>query len=151
LQGARLTVWELGRLGLPHALLVDSAAPGLIRGGEVDAVVTGFDRVAANGDVANKVGTYGLALAAGAAGIPFVAAGPSSSVDLALAGGDAIEIEERDGDEVRAFGGAATTLPGTAVRNPAFDVTPAALVTALVTERGVARPPDAASIAALLA
>src|SRR5918997_2359308 len=84
LQGARLTVWELGRLGLEHELLVDSAAPGLIRRGEVHAVVTGFDRVAANGDVANKVGTYGLALAAHAAGIPFVAAGPCSSVDLSL-------------------------------------------------------------------
>ena len=149
LQGARLTVWELGRLGLPHALLVDSAAPGLIRGGEVDAVVTGFDRVAGNGDVANKVGTYGLALAAGAAGIPFVAAGPSSSVDLALAAGDAIEIEERDADEVRTALGAQLTVPGTPVRNPAFDVTPAELVWALVTERGVAQPVDAAAVAAI--
>src|SRR5439155_1936640 len=85
LQGARLTTWELRRLGLEHALLVDAAAPGLIRSREVDAVVTGFDRVAANGDVVNKVGTYGLALAAHAAGIPFLAAGPSSSVDLRLA------------------------------------------------------------------
>src|SRR5215207_9450356 len=95
LQGARLTVWELGRLGIEHALLVDSAAAGLLRRGEIDAVVTGFDRVAANGDVANKVGTYGLALAAHAAGIPFVAAGPSSSIDRALPAGDVIEIEER--------------------------------------------------------
>src|SRR6185436_19686460 len=101
LQGARLTVWECARLGLDHELLVDSAAAGLIARGEVAAVVTGFDRVAANGDVANKVGTYGLALAARAARIPFVAAGPSSSVDLRLATGDAIEIEERDGEEVR--------------------------------------------------
>ena len=96
LQGARLTVWECRRLGLDHALLVDSAAAGLMRRGEVDAVVTGFDRVAANGDVANKVGTYGLALAARAARLPFVVAGPSSSVDLRLATGDAIEIEERE-------------------------------------------------------
>jgi methylthioribose-1-phosphate isomerase len=136
LQGARLTVWELGRLGIEHALVVDAAAAGLIRSGEVDAVVTGFDRVAANGDVANKVGTYGLALAADAAGIPFVAAGPSSSVDPSLATGDEIEIEERGADEVRGAFGAVFTVPGTPVRNPAFDVTPAALVWALVTEEG---------------
>src|SRR6185503_2828725 len=147
LQGARLTVWELRRLGIPHALLVDSAAAGLIRTGQVDAVVTGFDRVAANGDVANKVGTYGLALAAGAAGVPFVAAGPSSSVDLGLASGDLIEIEERGADEVRSALGTLLTVPGTAVRNPAFDVTPAALVWAIVTERGVAQPVAAASLA----
>jgi methylthioribose-1-phosphate isomerase len=150
LQGARLTVWELARAGVPHALVVDGAMAGLIRRGEVDAVVVGCDRVAANGDTANKVGTYPLALAARAAGIPFVVAGPTSTIDPALPGGDGIEIEERDGDEVRAFGAAQTTVAGTAVRNPAFDVTPAALVSALVTERGVARPPDSSSIAALL-
>src|ERR671916_50388 len=149
LQGARLTVWELGRLGIEHALVVDAAAPGLIRTGQVDAVVTGFDRVAANGDVANKVGTYGLALAASAAGVPFVGAGPSSSLDASLAAGDAIEIEERGPEEVRTAAGALLTVPGTPVRNPAFDVTPAALVWALVTERGVARPVDAAGVAAV--
>jgi methylthioribose-1-phosphate isomerase len=151
LQGARLTVWELSRAGVAHELVVDGAMAGLIRGGEVDAVIVGCDRVAANGDTANKVGTYPLALAASAAGIPFVVAGPTSTIDAGLPDGDGIEIEERDGDEVRTFGGVETTLPGTAVRNPAFDVTPAALVTALVTERGIAQPPDAASIAALLA
>jgi methylthioribose-1-phosphate isomerase len=151
LQGSRLTVWELARAGASHELVVDGAMAGLIRRGEVDAVVVGADRVAANGDTANKVGTYPLALAARAAGIPFVVAAPTSTIDATLPDGDGIEIEERDGDEVRAFAGAASTLPGTAVRNPAFDVTPAALVTALVTERGVARAPDAASIAALLA
>jgi len=149
LQGARLTVWELARLGLEHALVVDAAAPGLIRTRQVDAVVTGFDRVAANGDVANKVGTYGLALAAGAARIPFLAAGPCSSLDGSLPSGDAIEIEERGADEVRSAAGALLTLPGTPVRNPAFDVTPAALVWALVTERGVAQPVDAGSVAAI--
>ena len=149
LQGARLTVWECRRLGLDHALLVDSAAAGLIRRGEVDAVVTGFDRVAANGDVANKVGTYGLALAARASGIPFLVAGPSSSVDLRLATGDAIEIEERDADEVRAAAGALLTVAGTPCRNPAFDVTPAELVWALVTERGVAQPATTESVAAV--
>ena len=151
LQGARLTVWECARLGLDHELVVDAAAAGLIRRGEVDAVVTGLDRVAANGDVANKVGTYGLALAAHAAGIPYLAAGPTSSIDLGLPSGDEIEIEERDADEVRAAGGALLTLPGTPCRNPAFDVTPAELVWALVTERGAARPVDAASVAALAA
>jgi len=149
LQGARLTVWECRRLGLDHELLVDSAAAGLIARGEVNAVVTGFDRVAANGDVANKVGTYGLALAAHAAGIPFVAAGPSSSVDLRLATGDAIEIEERDDDEVRRAGGSLLTVEGTRCRNPAFDVTPASLVWGLVTERGVARPVGVDTVAAV--
>jgi methylthioribose-1-phosphate isomerase len=151
LQGARLTVWELARAGVAHELVVDGAMAGLIGRGEADAVIVGCDRVAANGDTANKVGTYPLALAASAAGIPFVVAGPTSTIDAGLPDGESIEIEERDGDEVRAFGGVGTTLPGTPVRNPAFDVTPAALISALVTERGVARPPDAASIAALLA
>ena len=133
LQGARLTTWELRRHGIAHELVVDGAAPGLIRRGEVDAVITGFDRVAANGDVANKVGTYPLALAAHAAGIPFVAAGPTSSIDPATPTGDDIEIEERDGAEVRRD----FAPEGTPCRNPAFDVTPAELVWALVTERGV--------------
>jgi methylthioribose-1-phosphate isomerase len=150
LQGARLTVWELARHAVPHALVVDAAAAGLIGRGEADAVVVGCDRVAANGDVANKVGTYGLALAARAAGIPFVVAGPTSSVDPTIPDGEAIEIEERDPGEVRSVAGRLVTLPDTPVRNPAFDVTPAALVTALVTERGVAAPPDAATIAGLM-
>jgi methylthioribose-1-phosphate isomerase len=136
LQGARLTAWELRRMGIPHELVVDGAAPGLIRRGEVHAVVTGFDRVAANGDVANKVGTYPLALAARAAGIPFVAAGPTSSVDPHTPTGDDIEIEERDADEVRRD----FAPEGTPCRNPAFDVTPAELVWALVTEAGVSGP-----------
>lgn len=150
LQGARLTVWELARAGVPHALCVDGAAAGLLARGEVDAVAVGTDRVAANGDVANKVGTYAHALAAAAAGVPFVVAGPCSSVDLALPSGAHIAIEERPPDEVRRWGDVLATLPDTPVRNPAFDVTPAALVTALVTERGVAEPVDGATIAALL-
>jgi methylthioribose-1-phosphate isomerase len=128
LQGARLTVYELGKLGIRHELIVDSAAPGLIARGEADAVIVGCDRVAANGDVANKVGTYGLALAAHAAGIPFVVAGPTSTIDHDCPTGEQITIEERDPDEVS---------PNTPCRNPAFDITPAHLVTALVTERGV--------------
>jgi methylthioribose-1-phosphate isomerase len=114
-------------------------------------VIVGCDRVAANGDVANKVGTYAHALAARAAEVPFLVAGPTSSIDGALPSGDAIEIEERDADEVRRAGGVLLTLPDTPVRNPAFDVTPAALVSALVTERGVAEPVDAVSVGELLA
>ncbi len=151
LQGARLTVYELARLGIEHELIVDSAAAGLLARGAADAVIVGCDRVAANGDVANKVGTYGLALAARAAGIPFVVAGPTSTIDYATPTGAAITIEERDPDEVR-FAGAgenALTMPDTSCRNPAFDVTPAALVTALVTERGVASPVDESSVGAL--
>ncbi|HEX3318234.1 MAG TPA: S-methyl-5-thioribose-1-phosphate isomerase [Solirubrobacteraceae bacterium] len=150
LQGARLTAWELRRAGRDHELVVDGAAPGLIARGEVDAVITGCDRVAANGDVANKVGTYPLALAAQAAGIPFVVAGPTSSIDPATPTGAGIVIEERAAEEVRTAAGVAIAPPGTPVRNPAFDVTPAALVTALVTERGVARPVSPASLRALL-
>jgi methylthioribose-1-phosphate isomerase len=148
LQGARLTAYELSRLNIPHELIVDSAAAGLIAGGAVDAVIVGCDRVAANGDVANKVGTYGLALAAQAAAIPFVVAGPTSTIDPNTPDGGHITIEERDPDEVRAAAGQLLTLAGTPCRNPAFDVTPAALVTALVTERGIVRSPDAEALAA---
>ena len=105
LQGARLTVWELARAGVPHALIVDAAAAGLLARGEADAVIVGCDRVAANGDVANKVGTYGLALAARAAGVPFVVAGPISTIDPRIASGEEIEIEERGADEVLTAGG----------------------------------------------
>jgi methylthioribose-1-phosphate isomerase len=157
LQGARLTVYELARLGIVHELIVDGAAAGLIASGAVDAVVVGCDRVAANGDVANKVGTYGLALAAGAAGIPFVVAGPTSTIDPCCATAAQMVIEQRGPDEVRrlpavsaAAGARELTLSGTRCRNPAFDVTPAALVTALVTERGVARPSLDGSVMALL-
>jgi methylthioribose-1-phosphate isomerase len=151
LQGARLTIWELQRAGVAHELLVDGAAAGLMRRGEVDAVIVGCDRVAANGDVANKVGTYSHALAARAAGIPFVVAGPTSTIDAAIASGDEIVIEERSADEVRHAGGALLTGAETPCRNPAFDVTPAELVTALVTERGIVAPPTRESIAVLLA
>ena len=148
LQGARLTAYELATLGIPHELIVDSAAAGLIASGAVDAVIVGCDRVAANGDVANKVGTYGLALAAQAADIPFVVAGPTSTIDLNTPDGAHIAIEERDPEEVRAAAGHRLTLPDTQCRNPAFDVTPAALVTALVTERGIVRSPDTEGLAA---
>jgi methylthioribose-1-phosphate isomerase len=148
LQGARLTAYELARLNISHELIVDSAAAGLIASGAVDAVIVGCDRVAANGDVANKVGTYGLALAANAAGIPFVVAGPTSTIDLDTPDGSHIAIEERDPEEVRAAAGQRLTLPDTHCRNPAFDVTPARLITAIVTERGVVRAPGADALAA---
>ncbi len=151
LQGARLTVYELERLGIPHRLIVDSAAAGLLARGSAEAVVVGCDRVAANGDVANKVGTYSLALAARAAGLPFVIVGPTSTIDFACPTGEAIEIEERDESEVVAAAGHAVAPPGTRALNPAFDVTPAALITAIVTERGVASPVSPESLAALAA
>jgi methylthioribose-1-phosphate isomerase len=151
LQGARLTAYELSRLGICHQVIVDSAAAGLIRRGEVDAVIVGCDRVAANGDVANKVGTYGLALAAKAAEIPFVVAGPTSTIDAQCPSGDEIPIEERDPEEVQTAAGAATSPSGTDCRNPAFDITPASLVSALVTERGVVSPVGAQPIRDLCA
>ena len=156
LQGARLTTYELSRLAIPHQLIVDGAAAGLIATRQVDGVVVGCDRVAANGDVANKVGTYAHALAAAAAGIPFLVAGPTSTIDPRCPSGSEIEIEQRDGGEVRT----ALTGPDGAMRelatidtpclNPAFDVTPAALVTAFVTERGVVRPAAGESVLSLL-
>ena len=156
LQGARLTVFELRKLGIAHALVVDGAAASLMAAGEIDAVVVGCDRVAANGDVANKVGTYPHALAAAAAGIPFVVAGPCTTIDPGCPAGADIDIEERSAEEVRAAGlwrshALELTMPETACRNPAFDVTPASLVTALVTERGVAQPVGPESVAALVA
>jgi methylthioribose-1-phosphate isomerase len=149
LQGARLTTYELARLSIPYELVVDAAAPGVIAGGGVDAVIVGCDRVAANGDVANKVGTYGLALAAGASEIPMIVAGPTSTIDFDCPAGTEIVIEERDPDEVRRAAGVPIAVQDTPSRNPAFDITPAALVTALVTEYGVAQPVTPETIAAL--
>jgi methylthioribose-1-phosphate isomerase len=149
LQGARLTAWELDRLGIDHTLIADAAAGSLMADGAVDVVVVGADRVAANGDVANKVGSYGLAVLARHHGVPFVVAAPLATVDLDTPDGASIVIEERDPAEVTHFGGVRTAPRGTGARNPAFDVTPAALVTAIVTERGIARPPFAAALRAL--
>jgi methylthioribose-1-phosphate isomerase len=141
LQGARLTAWELGRLGIPHHVVVDGAGPGLLARGEASMVIVGADRIAANGDVANKVGTYALALAARAAGVPFVVVAPTSTIDARTTDGAAIEVEERARDEVAAVGSVVIAPPDSPVRNPAFDITPADLVTAIVTEWGVSRPP----------
>jgi methylthioribose-1-phosphate isomerase len=140
LQGSRLTAWELDHMGADYRLVVDGAAPSLIARGLVDAVVVGADRIAANGDVANKIGTYPLALAAHRTRIPFVVAAPESTVDAATPDGSHIEIEDRSGDEVVAWQGRPVAPAGARAVNPAFDVTPADLVTAIVTERRVVRP-----------
>ncbi|HXA29232.1 MAG TPA: S-methyl-5-thioribose-1-phosphate isomerase [Candidatus Angelobacter sp.] len=140
LQGARLTAWELAQMGAPHTLIVDSAAALVMARGMVDVVVVGADRIAANGDVVNKIGTYAHALAAQRAGIPFVVAAPESTVDMATASGADVPIEERAHDEVVRWGGRSIAPEETPVFNPAFDVTPADLVTAIVTERRVIRP-----------
>ena len=146
LQGARLTSWELGKLGIPHALIADGAAAGLIARGEVKVVVVGADRIAANGDVANKVGTLGLALAANDAKIPFIVVAPTTTIDLSVPNGARIPIEERSASEVTSVLGHPVAPAGTYAVNPAFDITPARLITAVVTETGVATPPDVASI-----
>jgi methylthioribose-1-phosphate isomerase len=148
LQGARLTAWELVHAGVPYEIIVDAAAPGIIARGDVQAIVVGADRIAANGDVANKVGTYGLALAAAAHCVPFYVAAPLSTIDRATPSGAEIRIEEREDAEVLGFAGAAVAPEGSRARNPAFDVTPAALVTAIIIERGVLHPPFAQAIAA---
>jgi S-methyl-5-thioribose-1-phosphate isomerase len=140
LQGARLTAWELSRLGIDYRVAVDGAGPYLMARGEVDAVILGADRVCANGDVINKVGTYAHALGARAAGIPFVVVAPESTVDDQTPTGRAVEIEDRAAAEVLSFGGTATAPPGSRAVNPAFDVTPADLVTAIVTDTRVLRP-----------
>lgn len=151
LQGARLTAWELGRLGIPHTVIVDSAAASLMAKGEVDCVVVGADRIAANGDVANKIGTYALAVLAHHHGIGFHVAAPCSTIDIATPDGVAISIEDRSGDEVRLVGRHEIMPASSEVVNPAFDVTPAALVSSIVTEAGVALPPFPESLAALVA
>lgn len=140
LQGSRLTAWELDRMGADYRVVVDGAGPALIARGSVDAVVVGADRIAANGDVANKIGTYPLALAAGRAGVPFVVVAPESTIDAATPDGSRIEIEDRGGDEVVGWNGQRVAPAGAQAVNPAFDVTPADLVTAIVTERRVVRP-----------
>lgn len=151
LQGARITAWELQRAGVPATLITDSMAAHVMQRGWVDAVFVGADRIAANGDVANKIGTYGLAVAAHHHGIPFYVSAPGSTIDLETPSGEAIVIEERDAREVTHGFGRQTAPEGVAVYNPAFDVTPSALVTAIVTEQGVVRPPYAEALAALFA
>jgi methylthioribose-1-phosphate isomerase len=140
LQGARLTAWEAARAGIPHTLLADSAAAALMASGQVDVVMTGADRIAADGSVANKVGTYGLAVLARQHGVPFVVVAPVSTVDLATPDGTAIQVEFRAHEEVASLAGQPVAPAGTRAWNPAFDVTPADLITAIVTERGLIQP-----------
>jgi methylthioribose-1-phosphate isomerase len=141
LQGARLTCWELDRRGIPVVLITDSMAGWFMKRGEIQAVVVGADRIAGNGDTANKIGTYSVAVLAKEHGIPFYVAAPMSTVDASLASGNEIPIEERNAREVRETGGRCLTLPHIAVRNPAFDVTPAKYITGIITEKGVFRGP----------
>lgn len=149
LQGARLTMWELVRDGIPAKLIADAAAAHLMKTGQVDWVVIGADRIAANGDTANKIGSYQLAIAARYHGVKFMVVAPSSSVDMATPDGDAIDIELRDPDELLRHAGRRTVVAGAEAWNPVFDVVPAGLVDAIVTERGVVEAPDAARMRAL--
>ena len=151
LQGARLTAWELQQAGIPLTLITDNMAAYFMRHAGISAVFVGADRVAANGDVANKIGTYGLALLAHAHAIPFYVVVPRSTIDLTLSSGEQIPIEQRDPSEVTSVRGVAIAPAGVQVANPAFDVTPHAYVTALITEVGIARPPYTQSLPALCA
>jgi methylthioribose-1-phosphate isomerase len=150
LQGARLTAWELQRRGVPVTLICDNMAAQVMKEGKVQMVVVGADRIAANGDTANKIGTYGVALLAMAHAIPFYVAAPSSTFDLSLADGSTIPIEQRDAREVTHGLGRQTAPDGVAVYNPAFDVTPASLIAGIITERGVIRPVTESNIRAVL-
>jgi methylthioribose-1-phosphate isomerase len=148
LQGARLTAWEMDRLGIPHRLITDSSVGALMARGWVQRVVVGADRIARNGDVANKIGTYGVAVLAAHHGVPFYVAAPLSTIDLATPDGAAIPIEERGGDEVTALGGQVVAPGATQALNLAFDVTPHALIAGIITEAGVHEPPFERSLAA---
>jgi len=150
LQGARLTAWELVKDGIPCTLITDSMAAVIFQAGKVQAAIVGADRIAANGDVANKIGTYGLAVLCRVHRVPFYVAAPVCTIDPAVRTGKAIPIEERDGREVTHFLGTRIAPDGIPVYNPAFDVTPAKYVTAIVTERGVLRPPFPAAIRKLV-
>ncbi|MFY9317293.1 MAG: S-methyl-5-thioribose-1-phosphate isomerase [Burkholderiales bacterium] len=150
LQGARLTAWECVQEGIPCTLVTDNMAGHLMARGEVDAVIVGADRIAANGDTANKIGTYMLAVLARRHGLPFYVAAPSSTFDTAIPDGTKIVIEERPAGEVTGYRGLRWAPEGVAVRNPAFDVTPAELISALICEKGVAREPNRERVAALL-
>jgi methylthioribose-1-phosphate isomerase len=149
LQGARLTTWELGKLGIPYTLIPDGAAAALMSQSKVDLAIVGADRIAANGDVANKIGTYGLAVLAHHHGIPFYVAAPLSTFDFSLPDGSRIPVEERAAEEITHLWGQAVAPAGAAALNLAFDVTPHDLISGIITERGVARPPYSSSIKSL--
>ncbi|MGL4820143.1 MAG: S-methyl-5-thioribose-1-phosphate isomerase, partial [Bacilli bacterium] len=146
LQGARLTVWELHTAGVPVTLITDNMAAARLARGDVKAVIVGADRIAANGDAANKIGTLGLAILAQHFGVPFYVCAPHSTFDRDCAGGEHIEIEQRHPDEVRTLGGQSISVPDVDVWNPAFDVTPAALITGIITEHGVIERPSVETV-----
>jgi methylthioribose-1-phosphate isomerase len=151
LQGARLTAWELGQLGISYTIIVDGASGYFMRTQHIDMCLVGCDRIAANGDVANKIGTYNLALVAYMHQVPFYVVGPTSTIDLDTLSGDEIPIEERAEDEMTHVGGAQITPSGVHVANPAFDITPATYISAIITERGVVHPPYSENLADLMA
>lgn len=146
LQGARLTCWELDKENIPATLITDNMAGYLMQKGMISTVVVGADRIARNGDTANKIGTYTVAVLAKEHGLPFYVAAPTQTIDMNLAEGSEISVEERSAQEVREFGGRCVTLPHVKVKNPAFDVTPASFITAIITEKGVCRPPNEKSL-----
>jgi methylthioribose-1-phosphate isomerase len=150
LQGARLTSWELKQLGIPHTVIVDGASGYFMKKTHIDACLVGCDRIASNGDVANKIGTYNLAIAASVHGVPFYSVGPMTTIDLSIASGEDIPIEERSPRELTHIGSMRITPDDVEVANPAFDVTPAKYITAIITDRGVATPPYQESLAALM-
>jgi methylthioribose-1-phosphate isomerase len=150
LQGSRLTAWELMKDNIPTTVISDNMAGAMMRQGKIGAVIVGADRIAANGDVANKIGTYTVAVLAKEHGLPFYVAAPISTVDLETSDGSKIPIEQRNPAEVTHIAGKAMTPPGVGIENPAFDVTPAKYVTAIVTERGIARAPYEQSLAKLV-
>ncbi|HYA48488.1 MAG TPA: S-methyl-5-thioribose-1-phosphate isomerase [Burkholderiales bacterium] len=141
LQGARLTIWELRRDGIPVVLITDNMAGWLMRKGEISVAIVGADRIARNGDTANKIGTYSVAVLAKENGVPFYVAAPTTTIDMTIEDGSRIPIEERKSEEVREAGGRIITVPEVEVRNPAFDVTPARYITGIITERGLFHPP----------
>jgi methylthioribose-1-phosphate isomerase len=147
LQGARLTCWELDRDDVPVVLITDNMAGYMMKKGQISAVITGADRIAQNGDTANKIGTYSVAVLAKEHGLPFYVAAPLNTIDFNLADGDAIPIEERNPEEVKKLAGQFITVPDIEVHNPAFDVTPAEYITAIITEKGIAKPPFEISLA----
>ena len=150
LQGARLTSWELKQLGIPHTVIVDGASGYFMKKKHIDACLVGCDRIASNGDVANKIGTYNLALVAAAHQVPFYSVGPMTTIDLKIDSGEDIPIEERSADEITHVGNTQITPEGVKVANPAFDITPAKYISAIITDRGVAYPPYKQSLRKLM-
>jgi methylthioribose-1-phosphate isomerase len=150
LQGARLTAWELQHVGIPLTLIADNMAASFMRQGRIDVIFVGADRIAANGDVANKIGTYSLAVLARAHTIPFYVVAPTSTIDISLASGEDIPVEQRNPDEVTSIQGKAIAPANVLAANPAFDITPSEYITAIITERGIVRAPYGAALRGIM-